>query len=843
MANHSSFASYARDKQAVAEALRAVQTYFEQRHREIASETMRSLLSRLAEDRFNLVVVGQFKRGKSSLINAILGRDVLPTAIVPLTSIITALRYGPASRAVVYREGSDSGLPVGISELADYVTERGNPSNEKRVISVDVEVPSTFLRRGLHVVDTPGIASAYQANTATTYAFLPEADAVIFVTSVESPLTEAELSFVDTIRQSVERVFFVLNKVDQVTPAELTEVLTFTENLLRERVGTPALRLFPVSARQALEGKLTGERGQIDQSGLPAFEEALAAFLRAEREVTLLRAILDRARRLLAEDQHLLTLLQGPSHPGGNGFEQRSARLGQYLDDLMAKRNGILEALAARRTTFVAEVVTPALTTFRDTESAKLSGELTVQIAGNADVAVVTDYQNVRAWLLETLGERQRTWLTAHAAEWEAAAAELLRLARQGLDDNKLDDDGDSPSGRPEPSLSLSHGLPEQPPPYEESGQGCVSLSADQPENNSLLLYLPRPIANRALRHRLVEDLDRKLVQSTQAMQSEVERYLDGVIDLIRRETDRTLQDLRRALEAPTPSSNGQTHAPPDQAFQAETLIAGLTALRDALGSTGESAPLQDSKEASANHDGNVSLASSHQSAEPVSKGVAPMALEVALRGGSCPICTIVRGAVWEFLCHWQYALATDEAARQVFRADGGFCNEHTWALEAVASPRGMCVGYPPLLDRLEAEVGGLADLPASTMRDRLRAVLPDTERCRLCAFRRQREGAALSGFASLLESQDGRKAYLRSPGLCLPHLQALLGIGENQQTASFLVEAIARHLSTAAEDMRSYALKVDARRRDLITPPEEQSSVRVPTLLTGDHQGLRRPD
>ena len=255
MEHPGTLATYERDKQAVAELLRDAQAYLESHRRGLSSEAVHGLLVRLAEDRFNLAVVGQFKRGKSSLINAILGRNLLPTAVVPITSIVTTLRYGPEERVLVLREGVPAPVALPASSLAEYVTERGNPSNEKCVISVEVEIPASFLQRGLHLIDTPGVGSAQQQNTATTYAFLPEADAVIFVTSVESPLTEAELAFLDTIRQHAQRTFVVLNKVDQLEAADLREAAGYTEGVIRSRLGEAAPGVFPLSAREALAAR------------------------------------------------------------------------------------------------------------------------------------------------------------------------------------------------------------------------------------------------------------------------------------------------------------------------------------------------------------------------------------------------------------------------------------------------------------------------------------------------------------------------------------------------------------------------------------------------------------
>lgn len=122
-------------------------------------------MAKLAEDHFTPTVLGQFKRGKSSLMNAVLGRHLLPVGVRPLTSAITVQKYGPSEKLVVHREGTLSPEEVPISCLGDYVTEKGNPGNEKRVSRARLELPLPFLRRGLEFVDTPGVGSSIEANS------------------------------------------------------------------------------------------------------------------------------------------------------------------------------------------------------------------------------------------------------------------------------------------------------------------------------------------------------------------------------------------------------------------------------------------------------------------------------------------------------------------------------------------------------------------------------------------------------------------------------------------------------------------------------------------------------
>jgi hypothetical protein len=160
---------YSRIKLSLAGQLRLLREVLKKSGDDARDRQCEELMVKLAEDRFTLAVLGQFKRGKSSLMNAIIGRELLPTGVLPLTSAITVLKFGPTERLVVEREGLQWPDTASLSQLEDYVTERGNPGNRKKVKTAVVEVPVPFLRRGLEFVDTPGVGSAIVANTATTY--------------------------------------------------------------------------------------------------------------------------------------------------------------------------------------------------------------------------------------------------------------------------------------------------------------------------------------------------------------------------------------------------------------------------------------------------------------------------------------------------------------------------------------------------------------------------------------------------------------------------------------------------------------------------------------------------
>ena len=291
-----------RTKQEIATLIREIQQLFKSQESTPDPDPYQELLVNLAEDRFNLAVVGQFKRGKSSLMNAVIGRDLLPTGLLPLTSAITSLCYGQ-ERVLLRRKGWMIEPEVSVDELADYVTERGNPGNEKGLIEARMEIPVRFLRRGLHFIDTPGIGLTRQENTATTYEFLPKADAVIFVTSVDGPLSEAEEIFLGDIRQYVRKLFIVVNKTDLLAETDQAEVLHYIQTGFRHVLGSDQIRIYPLSASQALQAKLAEDAAQLEQSGLPEFEAALTAFLAEEKEAVFLLSVLERLSRYLLNAQ------------------------------------------------------------------------------------------------------------------------------------------------------------------------------------------------------------------------------------------------------------------------------------------------------------------------------------------------------------------------------------------------------------------------------------------------------------------------------------------------------------------------------------------------------------
>jgi len=308
-------------------------------------ETVRDVFARLAEDRFNLVVVGRFSRGKTSLMNAMLGTDRLPTGVVPATSVITTVSYGTEEKAVLYYQHTSLFLDIPLAQLADHITEMGNPGNRRRIRVAEVQMPAELLRRGFYFVDTPGLGSSIAENTRTTEAFLPKADAFILVTSFDSPLSEDELRLLRMIHGSDRRVFVVVNKQDSVDATQRAQVQEHLQAQLATVFGHAVPAMFSISARQGLEARLRTDAKLFATSGLAIFEAALLRFLVNEKRRAFLLGMCNRIGGILV---------------GQTGAEQDLARLTTIQREIAGMQPGATdEPMIALSTSAISPTLPP----------------------------------------------------------------------------------------------------------------------------------------------------------------------------------------------------------------------------------------------------------------------------------------------------------------------------------------------------------------------------------------------------------------------------------------------------------------------------------------------------
>ena len=270
-------------------------------------ENLREIGEKLDGNRFHLVVLGQFKRGKSTFINSLLGDKVLPTSVVPLTSIVTLLKYGEEEVVeVLFSDGNKT--TISRNQLEEYVTERGNPANEKKVKHVEVSYPSGYLKDGVFIIDTPGVGSTFENNTEMTYNYLPRVDAALFLLAVDPPISQSEIAFLADVKDYVEKIFFVQNKIDYMNEEERQESMAFSKEVIEKAIGSEIITIYPLSAKLALEAKQSKNKKLLGKSRLPEFDKVLGDFLLKEKGKTVLRSALNSTRKLLSDEEFAIQL-------------------------------------------------------------------------------------------------------------------------------------------------------------------------------------------------------------------------------------------------------------------------------------------------------------------------------------------------------------------------------------------------------------------------------------------------------------------------------------------------------------------------------------------------------
>jgi GTP-binding protein EngB required for normal cell division len=209
----------------------------------------------------DVALLGRFKAGKSSFINALIGKPVMPGDVLPATAVVTQIGYGRRDRAVVrFNDGTSS--EIALEDLAEFVTEKKNPGNSRQVAFVDIETDALSAWRGLRFVDTPGLGSAILHNTKTALEWLPEVGVALVAVAVDPPLSEDDLKLLQELTKHTPEIAILLTKADLVDPEQLKEVTAYIGNRIDTHIGRD-LRVFPFSNRPGYENLLSDLKNRL----------------------------------------------------------------------------------------------------------------------------------------------------------------------------------------------------------------------------------------------------------------------------------------------------------------------------------------------------------------------------------------------------------------------------------------------------------------------------------------------------------------------------------------------------------------------------------------------------
>jgi len=291
---------------------------------------LRSARTRLLDEHVRVLVVGEFKQGKSMLVNGLVGAPACPVFDDISTSVPTVVRHAETPAVTLVRMPDPDGaaveqISVPVERLADFACELGNPGNRERLSHVEVGLPRPLLTGGLELVDTPGVGGLGSVHGAATTAALPSADAVLLVSDASQEYTAPELDFLRQAISVCPNAACVLTKTD-LYPEWRTIAERNRAHLAAAGVAVP---LFPVSSSMRWQAVLTNDSGLNTESGYPP----LVTYLRKE----VLGRAEELARRSTAHDVVAVT----DQVADGLRAEQSARQNPEQLDALVA---GLREA-------------------------------------------------------------------------------------------------------------------------------------------------------------------------------------------------------------------------------------------------------------------------------------------------------------------------------------------------------------------------------------------------------------------------------------------------------------------------------------------------------------------
>lgn len=495
-----------------------------------------ALNDQLHQDRFRVLVTGEAKRGKSTLLNALLGRDILPTGVIPVTALATTVRQGTPARVTVrFSDGHvEQHEPTA---LAQFVTQTANPGNRHGISEVVLSLDAPLLARGVELVDTPGTGSVHAQNTDEAMATLRTMDAAVVVLTADPPVSAAEQELLRLVGQASVRTFVVLNKADQLNPADLAEAMAFTRDVVTEALGE-TVPVFVCAAREGV------------RRGVDDLATALTGYLAEHRDADLLRSLTHRTRQLAAGLLDEVLMARAVADLDASRRNEHVSALRAHLGALDQHRAESGDLVRAQARHILDEI---------NTGAGQAAPALTAQVTaawGNVWEENATHWPRRQR---EAEGRRRLVELTREAVDtWRRAQEELVTERLGGLDQRvreRLGHDLDTFRDNVADLLGVGLALPQEGGPLVPSPRFRYHFSEDVGQTELLAGWVRRHLpgaagAERARAHLTAEAASLVPMQVGRVRADFQERLLESTRQMVRAVAARYDAVARRLISA-----------------------------------------------------------------------------------------------------------------------------------------------------------------------------------------------------------------------------------------------------------------------------------------------------
>jgi small GTP-binding protein len=390
--------------------------------RSLAREIREDRLPSLEGGRVTVVVLGEFNHGKSTVVNALLGDEVLPMGITPTTAVITHLVHGPERKVTIKPPHGKPAYEIDYDQVERAVRESGQEGEEPEY--VEIAYPNDMLSQSLILVDTPGVNDISRQKVEITYGYVPRADVILYVLDATQILKRSEIAFIRDrlLKANRDRILFILNKIDALGPEEVREVEQYAREKLAALIGP--VELFAFSGRQALVAQ---QQGRPLPAPFVTFRAQLLKFLQEQRAFIILDSALGGGLRVATMLEQNLSIKR-------QGYRLEQDELEQKISAVRARLKESRK-LIAENTTRIDDAIKGISATAKHNLRI-FTEQFTEQLPQQIERS---DARDVKRFLPDWIQDEYKRWLEregqAIARSLEELAEEVIQVTNESLRD------------------------------------------------------------------------------------------------------------------------------------------------------------------------------------------------------------------------------------------------------------------------------------------------------------------------------------------------------------------------------------------------------------------------